>query len=129
MRRVPASLLLAFVAVLACGAASERGGDRALDSGVRGIVRLGPSCPVVIAGSPCPDLPYRGLVSASDADGEVARVETDDDGRFRMPLAPGSYTLVAVVEGGGPPTAKPETVRVRIGTFTKVALTVDTGIR
>jgi hypothetical protein len=127
MRRVSASLLVALLALVACGASA--GEERVLDAGVRGTVRLGPSCPVVIAGSPCPDRPFVGAVSASDTNGEVARVQTDEHGRFRMPLAPGHYTLVAVVEGGGPPTAKPETVRVRVGRFTRVALTVDTGIR
>jgi carboxypeptidase family protein len=126
MRRVSASLLVALIALVACGASAE---ERVLDSGVRGTVRSGPSCPVVIVGSPCPDRPFVGAVSASDTNGEIARVQTDAHGRFRMPLAPGHYTLVAVVAGGGPPTAKPETVRVRVGRFTRVTLTVDTAIR
>jgi hypothetical protein len=99
-------------------------------SGVRGVAIAGPRCPVEQIGSPCPDQPFAGTVRASTLDGSVvAEVETDREGRFRIPLDPGSYVLVVVIAAGGPPTATPQPVRVDEGRFTSVTLQVDTGIR
>ncbi|HYU56921.1 MAG TPA: hypothetical protein VEO00_02575, partial [Actinomycetota bacterium] len=56
------ALALAFVLV-ACAR-----GTGNVDSGVQGTVLLGPQCPVVIEGSPCPDLPTAAEVRASDGE-------------------------------------------------------------
>jgi hypothetical protein len=130
MRRFAPIFILAIA--VSCGNASP--GERTPDSGVRGTVMLGPLCPVEVAGSrtPCPDQPVNGFVTASDEGGEVARVRTDVVGRFELPLDPGTYTVVAVLDtadGAGPPTPIPQTVVVREGSFTDVDLEVDTGIR
>ena len=116
---------MALVA-LAIASCSGAGGT----SGVRGEVVAGPECPVEQIGSPCPDLPFTGTVRASTLDGSVvAEVETDRQGRFRIPLEPGSYVVDVVLAGGGPATATPEPVRVEEGRFTTVDLVVDSGIR
>jgi hypothetical protein len=131
MRRFAPLLVIAFA--ISCAHSSS--GGNASDSGVRGTVMLGPLCPVEVAGpsaTPCPDQPVNGFVTASDDGGEVARVHTDVIGRFEMPLDPGTYTLVAVLDdsgGAGPPTPVPQTVVVREGSFTDVSLEVDSGIR
>jgi hypothetical protein len=129
MRRLAPILLLAIA--ISCGDAAGGGGTP--DSGIRGIVKIGPLCPVEIQGSPsaCPDQPVNGFVTASDDTGEVARVRTDVIGRFEMPLDPGTYTVVAEldVDDAGPPTPIPQTVVVRQGSFTEVDLQVDTGMR
>jgi hypothetical protein len=97
---------------------------------VRGVVVAGPQCPVEQIGSPCPDQPFVGTVRASALDGSVvAEVDTDREGRFRIPLDPGTYVLDVEVPGGGPPTSTPQPVRVEDGRFTAVTLQVDTGIR
>jgi hypothetical protein len=94
------------------------------------MVVAGPQCPVEQIGSPCPDQPFAGTVRATTLDGSiVAEVETDREGRFRIPLDPGTYVLDVVLVGGGPPTATPYPVRVDQGRFTTVTLNVDTGIR
>jgi hypothetical protein len=124
----PAALVLLFVSLAACGT-DGRGTEVTLHSGIRGSVQVGPQCPVEVEGSPCPDVPFHGFVSASDADGEVARAETDDDGTFEMPLPPGVYEVVAVIEDAGPPTAVPQTVTVEDDAFTNLTLEVDSGIR
>ena len=95
---------------------------------IRGRVLAGPRCPVVTEASPCPDLPWVGRVRATGEAG-VFEARTDEAGRFVLVVPPGTYTVQAVVEGGGPPTAKPESVRVGPGSSAQVTLRVDTGIR
>lgn len=104
-------------------------GDRpAPGSGIRGRVLAGPQCPVETEASPCPDVPWVGRVRATGEVG-VFEVRTDAEGAFVLAVPPGTYLVHAVVPGGGPPTAVPETVRVRPGSFVEVTLEVDTGIR
>ncbi len=91
---------------------------------------IGPACPVVTAESPCPDVPWTGTVKASTLDGSgAAEVTTEDDGSFQLNLAPGTYVVAPVIEGGGPPSAEPAQVDVEVGAFTAVDLSVDSGIR
>ncbi|MEO8424041.1 MAG: hypothetical protein ABI595_09025 [Actinomycetota bacterium] len=101
-----------------------------LGTGIRGIVTLGPACPVESIASPCPDRPFQGDVRATASDGSTTTVSTDAQGRFSMNVASGTYSLVAVVPSeSGPPTPVPQTVQVRDGSYTRVTLEVDTGIR
>jgi Carboxypeptidase regulatory-like domain len=98
-------------------------------SGIRGRARSGPHCPVEVEGSPCPDLPWKGTVIAIDTEtGEEFTVATDVDGRFRLPLEPGSYE-VSIASESSPPSAKMQTVTVEPGSFTEIVVSVDTGIR
>jgi hypothetical protein len=121
------ALVLVALAVVACGADGEGSGDGT--SGIRGRAVSGPQCPVEMAGSPCPDLPYQGTVIATDVDtGDVSTVETDAEGRFELPLAPGTYE-VSIRSESQPPFAKPQTVTVEQGAFAEIVVTVDTGIR
>jgi hypothetical protein len=115
------------IALAACGGGTAGDGS----SGIRGTAHVGPQCPVVQAGSPCPDAPFVGEIRVSTAEGEeVATAPTGDDGSFEIPLGPGSYVVDIVVENpGGPPFAKPVTVEVEAGSFTEVDVAVDSGIR
>jgi hypothetical protein len=65
------------------------------DSGIRGRVLLGPTCPVQRIGQPCVR-PYQATITIrNQATGKlVARVRSSTNGRFRLPLAPGDYLLV-----------------------------------
>ncbi len=123
IRRVAVAIALLAVVGAGCAGGAPR-------SGVQGVVTAGPQCPVEQLGSPCPDRPFVGIVRASALDGTVvAETETDDQGRFRVALDPGTYVLAVVTDGGGPPTATPQPVQVEEGRFTRVTLRVDTGIR
>ena len=126
MKRVLAGALV-LVSLVACRNLSVSP-DHAPDSGVRGRVVLGPQCPVESATSPCPDEPWSGTVEARRGSDRVEQT-TDSEGKFELRLTPGTWTLTAVVEGGGPPTAKPIAVTIRPHSFRSVTLTVDTGIR
>ena len=117
--------VLVAVALAACG------GDGAGDgtSGIRGQALAGPQCPVEMADSPCPDLPWEGTVVATDtSSGDAFTATTDTDGRFELALAPGTYE-VTIGAASTPPTAEPQTVTVEEGTFTEIEVFVDTGIR
>ena len=120
-----APLLLAIVLV-ACG----KGGAAQPGTGIRGSVSIGPQCPVEQANSPCPDRPFEGDVRATATDGSTTTASTDARGLFSMNLDPGTYEVVALTtNGGGPPTAIPQTVVVSDGAYTSIALELDSGIR
>lgn len=129
MRRLPLVSLLVLLLFTAC--ASDGGDEAASSSGVRGQVLLGPTCPVVQEGSPCPDEPVGGVEVRALTDGEtIAETTSGEDGRFELELPPGLYTLEAVVDPGGPGMfAKPVAVTVTAGAFVEVVLPVDSGIR
>jgi hypothetical protein len=127
MRRMRAiSILLLFL--VAC---AGRGPSSSGDSGIRGTVLLGPTCPVETLESPCPDRPLADVeirvLRGSDV---VATVRSDGEGRFAVALDPGRYEVQAVVEEGGPGmSAKPVDVVVTNGVFNDVNVPVDSGIR
>ena len=120
-----ASILVLGVLALACGGRDAG----APPTGIRGQALAGPQCPVEVEGSPCPDLPWEGTVVATDVvTDEAFTVTTDEEGRFELPLAPGTYS-VSIVVATAPSFAKPQTVTVEAGTFTEIVVAVDTGIR
>jgi Carboxypeptidase regulatory-like domain len=126
MRRLP--LVSLFVLLLLTACASD---EAASSSGVRGQVLLGPTCPVVQEGSPCPDEPLGGVEVRALANGEAkAQTTSGEDGRFELDLPPGRYTLEAVVGPDGPGMfSKPVAVTVTAGAFVEVVVPVDSGIR
>ena len=125
-----------LAAVPKCGAWSVRAvgsrGSRAVyrhracasRSGVEGIVLRGPITPVCTADSPCdapvPDVAVQALQNGT----VVATTKTDQNGRFRLSLDAGDYT----VRVPGQDT-NPQTVHVTATKLTEVAFLIDTGIR
>jgi hypothetical protein len=117
--------VLVAVALAACG--GEGAGDAT--SGIRGQALAGPQCPVEMANSPCPDLPWEGTIVATDtSSGDQVTATTDADGRFELALEPGTYE-VSIEAGSELPFAKPLTVTVEDDAFTEIVVSVDTGIR
>lgn len=103
-----------------------------LDSGISGIILAGPQCPVEMPDRPeCDDQPFQGTVVVRSANGliEVTRFTADSDGRFRVPLFPGTYCLDPMSGRNGFPFAAPQTVEVRSGEFIEITILYDTGIR
>lgn len=102
-----------------------------------GEISVGPFCPVEIEGEPCPPPPetFRSilvLVYAKLPGGErlIAEVRPDDDGRFELPLQPGSYRVKLEHSLGIPGTPRPEEqIRIHAGRATALAFDIDTGIR
>jgi hypothetical protein len=126
MRSLPTLLLLATLT--ACGSETTAA---APDSGISGRVLLGPTCPVETVDEPCPDQPASGVevqVKKPQADSQgsvVARATTDEDGRFRLAVAPGRYEITA--EAGM--FCKPMEVEVPEADFVSIVVACDTGIR
>ena len=99
------------------------------DSGVEGQVFVGPMCPVVQEGQECPDQPYQATLTVLSPNGrEIVQVQTDEQGRFKIPLAPGEYIL----HPESPdvlPFASDQIFVVEAGRFTKLVVNYDSGIR
>jgi hypothetical protein len=101
-----------------------------LSSGVEGIVLLGPTCPVQVAGaSPCLT-PYAALLVIVDSNGnKVASISSGPDGHFRVPLAPGDYVIQPASGQGGIPSGTPVAFSVVADTYVDVEVDYDSGIR
>lgn len=104
------------------------------DSGLMGVVHLGPQCPAENSQDRCDDqtaalvtvivfdqLPGEAYVAGT----EVARTTTAADGTFMVALAPGQYVVTA--EAGM--SCELMDARVARGTYVEVDVPCDTGIR
>jgi hypothetical protein len=124
--------------VLAVGALTFRCGEETVPggsgSGVVGVVRVGPQCPVEVEGQPCPDaLPVGVKVQIAEqlpgelygAGDPVAETTTDAKGRFRVAVPPGAYVVTA--EAGM--SCEFIDAVVSAGAFTEIDVPCDTGIR
>ena len=121
--------MLRSLAVLTLLLVSCSSGASGPSGGISGAVTLGPMCPVVMQGSPCPDAPWMGTIRAVSTSGSVAEAQTDDQGRYQVSLSDGTYEVTPVIEGGGPPSAAPVSVTVTGGAMQTLDLHVDSGIR
>ncbi len=101
------------------------------NTGVVAKVSIGPMCPVVRVGQPCPDRPFQADVIVTDSTGAIAaRGETDATGSIRLPLLPGEYQLEArSPDGKAYPRAATIDFLVTLGQWTQVAVSLDSGIR
>jgi hypothetical protein len=89
-------------------------------------------CPVLESSSPCPQKPLRARIKVIRMPSQdlVTALDTTEDGRFRVALAPGTYELRGENVNGGPiPRAMPLPVNVAVGVFTEVTVQFDSGVR
>ena len=99
------------------------------DTGIEGMVTIGPTCPVERIDSPCPDRPYEATIVVLDSGRHlVAEARSDAQGTFRVPLPPGTYTL-SPQSLAALPYAAEQTVTVSPGRFASVHIQFDSGIR
>jgi hypothetical protein len=105
--------------------------DESLTSGIRGQVFIGPMCPVMQEGVPCPDQPYQAKLTILGREGRaVVKVTTDAEGNFEIKLPPGDYVLHAEnLEGGKLPFAQDMEFTVKPNEFTEIDFYFDSGIR
>jgi hypothetical protein len=94
-------------------------------------VTLGPICPVQSTLLPCPDRPYQATLVILDAQArESARATSGTDGRYRVTLPAGRYTVLPLAPGSTPyPRASAVEATVAAGFVTVVNIAYDTGIR
>lgn len=98
-------------------------------SGIEGQVLLGPMCPVVQQGQECPDQPYQATLFITDRNGlQITQFQTDEQGRFSVPLVPGEYVLHPE-SPSGIPFAGDQSFVVETGRYTAITVHYDSGIR
>jgi hypothetical protein len=130
VRRAGTGAWLAVI-VLAGMLAACGDGEPPTDTGIEGIVTIGPMCPVVQVGQECPDAPYAAELTVLLASGKiVARASAAEDGSYRIPLEAGDYLLQAEASDGGLfPASAGYPFSVRQGAWTRLDVTLDSGIR
>jgi len=126
--------LLVGSVVLGCSEIGINLDTPAPPSGIKGMVLLGPTCPIEASpgdNNPVPCVtPYAATLVVLDNEGvKVATVTSGPDGKFQVNLAPGVY-VVAPSTGSDPyPIAQPQSVTVDVGVYTQIEVNYDTGIR
>lgn len=131
MRRSVRVLLTAGIVLVAACSGGDSPPAVTGDSGIEGTVTIGPTCPVVTPDANCDDRPFAAelVIVERGTQRLVARTRSGADGRFRVALAPGEYTILPATRGSGPPIGAPVDATVRRGAFTTVTVTFDSGIR
>ena len=119
--------LLAVLLLITTACASSATNTTA--SGVEGQVLIGPMCPVMQEGIPCPDQPYQATITVLDENRKkVTDFHSDAQGNFKVGLKPGTYIL-APEAPNAMTRAGEQTVTVMEGQFIRVTITYDSGIR
>jgi hypothetical protein len=114
---------------LAIATLAAAGANAALpSSGVYGIVKRGPIAPVCKIGATC-DAPAEVTLVFSRLGRDVGRTRSGADGRYRIALAPGYYTVRTVERIGISQKIRPANVHVRQAHFDRLDFAIDTGIR
>jgi hypothetical protein len=120
--------LVSLVGMIAIAVVTTAG---ACNSGIQGTVTLGPTCPVERPGMTCYK-PYAGTIDIfNESDRLVKTVHSSADGKLRVSLKPGTYTLKPQPRDPARPypIGKPVSVTVKPGSYTSVNIEYDTGIR
>ena len=100
------------------------------DTGIEGVITLGPTHggpvrPGMISSRPLANATF----IVGNENGAVAEFTTDDQGRFKVSLAPGHYTVTKKDKQKGIGRYGPFEVDVTAGQVTKVEWQCDTGMR
>jgi hypothetical protein len=94
-----------------------------------GVVRRGPITPVCVAEQPC-DEPAKNVTLLFSRNGHVVgRAVTDEQGRYRLRLPVGRYTVRRLADTAVDRRLQPNQVRVRAGRQLRLDFLIDTGIR
>lgn len=102
------------------------------ESGIRGMVTIGPTCPVerVPPDPLCADKPYEATLAILNASGkQMATVASGKDGAFEISLPPGTYTIRPSESPARMPYASEQMVVVPAIGYVDVAIQYDSGIR
>ena len=100
-------------------------------SGIKGIVLIGPTCPVeTFPPKPdCADKPFSAKIFIKNSNGlKVGEFSSGIDGKFSVPLSPGTYVLEPQSRNVLP-RAESQTVIVQENKFAEIIVNYDSGIR
>jgi hypothetical protein len=117
------------LAALAAAVLASSAGAATSSSGLRGLVTRGPIAPVCAAGQPCSE-PAKNVMLVFSRNGRVVRrARTNDQGRYRVALAPGLYAVRLTPKPSIGRGLEPVRARVVRARFRRVDFSIDTGIR
>lgn len=99
-------------------------------SGIKGVVMIGPTCPVVQEGNEleCSDKPFATTLKFINQFGSVSVATSSAKGNFSISLPPGTYTINSGISVAMPSLGS-VTVIVDESRYSDVTLTFDSGIR
>ncbi len=118
-------VVLAGIA-LAAAAAAQASGPRGT---VHGVVMRGPVSPVCAVEQPC-DVPAKNVTLVFSRNGHVVtRTVTGSDGRYRLRLPGGTYTVRRASVSGLDRRLSPTQAVVHPGLAIRIDFHIDTGIR
>ena len=125
--KFPIILVLLVMAACFCSGQTQSGSG----TGIEGEITFGPTQGGPIRADTPSSAPLANatFVVEDEKGAEVASFTTDDQGRFRVPLAPGHYTVSKEGKKRGIGRFGPFPVDVLAGQITKVTWECDTGIR
>jgi hypothetical protein len=119
-----------LLTLAACSAAADAHGV------LEGHVTIGPLAGDIASdgkAAPIPPEVYAArkiVVRSADGESEVARVDIDPaSGRYRVPLAPGTYVIDINRIGIDSANGLPKTISVASGATATLDIAIDTGIR
>jgi|SRR3989338_222514 len=106
-------------------------------SGVRGIVTIGPTCPVVFEGwddsqkDKCADRQFGAELEVfNDKNKSIVILKAqENDGSFVVPLKPGNYIIKKRDSVAQLPSLTPVSFTVSEGEYINISLQMDSGIR
>ena len=122
-------LSIALAVLIMCADSLPGQTQSGSETGIEGAITIDPSRPgPVRVDAPSSPLANTAFIVESQK-GEITSFTTDDQGRFRMPLAPGHYKVSLKGKTGGIGRFGPFEVDVVAGQMTKVQWRCDSGIR
>ena len=100
------------------------------ETGIEGVITIEPIRPGPVRADDPSSQPLANAVFVVESQkGEITSFTTDDQGRFRLPLAPGHYKVSLKGKTGGVGRFGPFEVDVVAGQMTNVQWRCDSGIR
>lgn len=104
------------------------------ESGISGMVLLGPTCPVMRdpPDPECADKPYATalVVTTSDQALVIKELRSEETGKFSVQVAPGEYAIrSAAASNILPYCSSSGTIKVNASVYTETTVYCDTGIR
>ena len=121
--------VLVFLIMAACFSSGQT--QSGSGTGIEGVITFSPTQPGPIRADAPSSKPLANttFVVENGKGAEVASFTTDEQGRFRVPLAPGHYTVSKKGKKGGIGRYGPFDVDVLADQMTRVTWECDTGIR
>jgi hypothetical protein len=121
-------IILGLLVMTACVSVGQT--PSVVETGIEGVITISPTQPGPIRADSPGSKPLANAAFVVESEkGEVASFTTDNEGRFRIPLAPGHYRVSIKGKKGGIGRFGPFEVDVVPGKVTNVQWECDSGIR